>query len=76
MITVRRSRVAAGAVAAAPASSSPRSAPAPGEPAAMFSTRRSSCHTYGQETRVVQTSRGDGATPPRLAGELDPPRSG
>jgi mono/diheme cytochrome c family protein len=65
MITVRRFRVAAGAVAAALILVTPVRAGAPGEPAAMFSTKCSSCHTYGQGDRVGPDLKGATARHPR-----------
>ena len=48
MITIRRFGVAAGAVAAALILVTPVRAGAPDQPAAMYSTKCKSCHTYGQ----------------------------
>jgi mono/diheme cytochrome c family protein len=48
MITIRPFGVAAGALATALIVVTPVRAGAPGEPAAVFSTKCKSCHTYGQ----------------------------
>lgn len=65
MITVRRFLVAAGVAATALILVAPVRAGAPGEPAAMFSTKCRSCHTYGQGDLVGPDLKGVTARHPR-----------
>ena len=65
MITIRRFGMAAGAVATALILVTPVRAGAPDQPAAMFSTKCKSCHTYGQGDLVGPDLKGVTARYPR-----------
>lgn len=65
MIAIRLFSVAASAFATALMLVTPVRAAVPGEPAATFSTKCSSCHTYGQGDRVGPDLKGVTARHPR-----------